>query len=325
MKFYDTHFDDYIETNKTNDLHPKLELLYKKFPESIHDFRNLIFYGPKGVGKYTQMLKSIKKYSPSELKYEKKIIVTYNKNIYYFKISDIHFEIDMSLLGCHSKMLWNEIYYNILDIVSAKVDNKVGIIVCKNFQDIHGELLDSFYSYMQTLNHRCISLKFILLTEEISFIPDNILNCCQVISVPRPTRSHYNKCLKTKLSSDFDIDEITNIKDILSQNIQNTKPYKTICNKIINEIVNIDDMKFNNFRDLLYDIFIYELDVTDCIWFILNSLIEKKKIKSNEMIDILTRTFSFLQYYNNNYRPIYHLENYICYLISKVHGYRESN
>ena len=260
MKFYDTHFDDYLETNKTNDLHPKLEMLYKKFPQSIYDFRNLIFYGPKGVGKYTQMLKSIKKYSPSELKYEKKIIISYNKNIHYFKISDVHFEIDMSLLGCQSKMLWNEIYYNILDIVSAKTD-KVGIIVCKNFHEIHGELLDSFYSYMQTLNHRSLSLKFILLTEEISFIPDNILNCCQIISVPRPTRSHYNKCLKTKLNGDFKLDEIVNIKDMHSPNINNSKPYKSICNKIINEIIEVDEMKFNNFRDLLYDIFIYDLDV----------------------------------------------------------------
>ena len=29
----------------------------------------------------------------------------------------------------------------------------------------------------------------------------------------------------------------------------------------------------------MYDIFIYELDVTDCVWFILNSLIERNKIK----------------------------------------------
>ena len=63
----------------------------------------------------------------------------------------------------------------------------------------------------------------------------------------------------------------------------------------------------------------------DCIWFILNSLIERNQVKNEEMIEILTRTFSLLQYYNNNYRPIYHLENYICYLISKVHGYRESD
>jgi len=350
MKIYDTHFDDYIESNKQCDLHPKLEVLYKKFPASIHNFRNLIFYGPKGVGKYTQMLKSIKRYSQSELKYEKKIIVSYNKSIYYFKISDIHFEIDMSLLGCQSKMLWNEIYYNILDIVSAKVD-KIGIIVCKNFHEIHGELLDTFYSYMQTLNQQAISLKFILLTEEISFIPDNILNCCQIISVPRPTKSQYNKCLKIKLHNDFDLNEIVNIKDLRHVNIiadthsathylneqvnnnetikindkNDTKPYKSICNKIIDEIINIDNLKFNHFRDLLYDIFIYDLDITDCIWYILNTLIERKNINNSEMIDILTRTFSFLQYYNNNYRPIYHLENYMCYLITKVHEYRESD
>ena len=328
MKLYDTHFDDYIESNKSCDLHPKLESLYKKFPSSIHDFRNLIFYGPKGVGKYTQMLKSIKHYSPSELKYEKKILVSYNKSIYYFKISDIHFEIDMSLLGCQSKMLWNEVYYNILDIVSAKTD-KIGIIVCKNFHEIHGELLDSFYSYMQTLNQQSICLKFILLTEEISFIPDNILNCCKIMSVPRPSKSQYNKCLKTKLQNDFKLDEIVNIKDMKNTNdnvnVNSIKPYKSVCNKIIDCMLNIDELKFNNFRDLLYDIFIYDLDITDCIWYILNDLIERKRIKNDEMAEILTRTFSFLQYFNNNYRPIYHLENYICYLISKVHGYGESD
>jgi len=42
---------------------------------------------------------------------------------------------------------------------------------------------------MQTLNQQSISLKFILLTEELSFIPENILNCCQVIPVPRPSKS----------------------------------------------------------------------------------------------------------------------------------------
>jgi len=234
----------------------------------------------------------------------------------------------MSLLGCQSKMLWNEVYYNILDIVSAKTD-KIGIIVCKNFHEIHGELLDSFYSYMQTLNQQSICLKFILLTEEISFIPDNILNCCKIMSVPRPSKSQYNKCLKTKLQNDFKLDEIVNIKDMKNTNdnvnVNSIKPYKSVCNKIIDCMLNIDELKFNNFRDLLYDIFIFDLDITDCIWYILNDLIERKRIKNDEMAEILTRTFSFLQYFNNNYRPIYHLENYICYLISKVHGYGESD
>jgi DNA replication protein DnaC len=72
MKFYESHFEEYIIENKRENLHPKLEKLYSKFPKEINKLRNLIFYGPSGVGKYTQMLKAIKKYSPSELKYEKK-------------------------------------------------------------------------------------------------------------------------------------------------------------------------------------------------------------------------------------------------------------
>ena len=271
MKFYETHFEEYIESNKEIDLHPRLTTIYKKIPSCINQFRNIIFYGPKGVGKYTQMLAAIKKYSPSKLKYEKKMIVTYNKNIYFFKISDIHFEIDMSLLGCQSKMLWNEVYCQIVDIISAKTE-KVGIIVCKYFHEIHSELLESFYSYMQTLNQQSISLKFIILTEELSFIPENIINCCQVISVARPSKSQYNKCLKSKLKKDIALDEITNIKNIQASITQLMKPYELTCNKIINQIIDIDNLKFNKFRDLLYEIFIYDLDITDCIWLYLTYL-----------------------------------------------------
>ena len=89
-------------------------------PSSIHSLKNLIYYGPSGVGKYTQMLKLLKKYSPSELKYEKKITVVYNKEQFFFKISDIHYEVDMSLLGCNSKLLWHDIYQQIVDSISAK-------------------------------------------------------------------------------------------------------------------------------------------------------------------------------------------------------------
>ena len=85
-----------------------------------------------------------------------------NKKEHVFKISDIHFEIDMELLGCNAKILWNVIYYNILDIISTKAD-LTGIIVCKNFHMIHSELLETFYSYMQTLLYRNVHIVFIRL------------------------------------------------------------------------------------------------------------------------------------------------------------------
>ena len=320
MKFYETHFEEYINENNRVNLHPKLNKIYDKFPKTLEEFKNIIFFGPNGTGKYTQMLKSIKKYSPSELKYEKKISLTYNKQQYFFKISDIHYEIDMSLLGCNSKLLWHEIYQQIIDIISAKID-KSGVIVCKYFHDIHNELLDNFYSYMQQNTSNTINLKFIIITEEISFIPDNILNCCEIININRPTKSSYIKCVKGKLPLNLKLENITNIKILHIYNEDLMLQYKIICNKIINNLININDLQYLKFRDILYDIFIYNLDITDCIWYILSSLIEVKLIKKEHLSKILFKTYTFFQYYNNNYRPIYHLENYLLYLAKLIHGF----
>lgn len=321
MKFLESHFDEYTnEVSKLN-LHPKLEKCWSKFPDTLDKMGNLIFYGPSGVGKYSQMLYSIKKYSPTELKYEKKLSLTYDKKQYYFKISDIHYEIDMSLLGCNSKLLWHDIYQQIVDILSIK-NNKTGIIVCKDFHHIHSELLENFYSYIQDNNSLSVNIKYILLTEEISFIPDSILNCCETINISRPTKAAYNKCSRKKISSDLKVENIVNIKYLHVSVDELMYPYKIICNKIIREMIEIDELKFLMFRDLLYDIFIYNLDITDCIWYILTTLIKLKKIKTNDMSNILLKTYNFLKYYNNNYRPIYHLESYLFYLISIIHGYK---
>ena len=323
MKFYDTHFEDYLLSHDKVSLHPKLSKFYKTFPDYLSKLKNIIFYGPKGVGKYTQMLAAIRRYSPTDLKYEKKISITYNKNIHFLKLSDIHFEVDMSLLGCNSKILWNEIYNHIVDAILAKSE-KTGIIVCKYFHEIHGELLETFYSYMQTLTNNKIDLKYILLTEEISFIPDNILNCCKLISVPRPSRSTYNLCLKSKIQKDLLLSDITNIKNIQASVTQLMRPYEVICMKIIEDILNIENLKLITIRDNLYDIFIYNLDITDCIWFIIEYLIEKDYLMNNDVTDVLCKTFTFLQYYNNNYRPIYHLESFIFYITNKIHGFGTS-
>jgi hypothetical protein len=321
MKFQETHFEEYINAiTKQINIHPKLEKIYSHFPSSIDKLGNLIFYGPSGVGKYSQMLYSIKRYSHSDLKYEKKLSIVFNKDVYFFKISDIHYEIDMSLLGCNSKLLWHDIYQQIVDIISAKSE-KSGIIVCKEFHNIHSELLENFYSYMQDNNASNINIRFILLTEELSFIPDNVLNCCEVINVSRPSKIAYTKCSKQKLPNDLKLENIANIKNLINENV-NSCPYKIICDKIIKEMINVNNLKFLKFRDYLYDIFIYNLDITDCIWYILTVLINEKHIKKEDMSKILLKTYIFLKYYNNNYRPIYHLESYLFYLVSIVHGFK---
>jgi DNA polymerase III delta prime subunit len=307
MKFHETAFEDYLHSNNTLSLHPKLDKLYKAFPPKIDDLKNLIFYGPPGVGKYTQVLAFINRYSPSQLKYEKKISVTYNKNTYFFKISDIHYEIDLSILGCHSKLLWNDVYNQIVDIVLVKKD-KIGIIVCKNFHEIHIELLESFYSYMQTVPNNSISLKFILLTEAISFIPDNIINCCKIINVPRPSRIQYNKCFNNLVKAPFALDEITNIKYLQSAISKPIQPYEVICNSIYTSIIKKETFNFATLREQLYDILIYNLNVDACIWFLVEKLIKEDRLNPSQLVKVLEKVFEFFRNYNNNYRPIYHLE-----------------
>lgn len=319
MKFHETHFEEYTHENMRENLHPKIQKIYNKLPNSLSELKNIILYGPSGTGKYTQMLNMVKKYSPSELKYEKKISIIYNKQQYFLKISDIHYEVDMSLLGCNSKLLWHEIYQQIVDVISAK-SHKSGIIVCKNFHDIHNELLENFYSYMQQNHMLSIDLKFLLVTKEISFINDNILNCCEVIKIARPTKSTYTKCVKCKFPSNILLKNITNIKLLHTYNEDLMLEYKIICNKIIKNIItSINELDFLKFRDILYDIFIYNLDITECVWYILSTLIDMKLINRENISPILIRTYCFFQYYNNNYRPIYHVENYLFYLAKVIH------
>jgi hypothetical protein len=318
MKFLDSHYEEYIQSVNNISLHPTLTKKLQSFPDNLNQVKNVIFYGPSGVGKYSQVLNCIKKYSSSELKYEKKLTVSFNKNNYFFKISDIHFEIDMSLLGCNSKLLWNEIYINIIDVLSARV-NKSGIILCKNFHKIHSELLECFYSYIQR-NNTDVNLVFFLVTENISFIPDNIINNFYTISIPRPTKLNYNKILNKKITGSTNVKDISNIKNELT----NTNSFRTnivkYVDKLYNVIDNPDTLKFTHFRDLIYDIFIYDMEIGYVLWLLLSKLILNNKLSQENLTSVYLDTFSFLQFYNNNYRPIYHLENYLYNLINKIHG-----
>jgi hypothetical protein len=350
MKFLDTHFDDYLASNKKCSLHPKINKLYESFPSKIDNLKNVIFYGPKGVGKYTQALTFIKKYSTSELKYEKRLTINSNKENFIIKMSDIHFEVDMSLLGCNSKVLWNDIYSQINDVVSTRFDT-TGIILCKYFHKIHSELLDIFYSYMQSQSFNKIKLIFFIITEHVSFIPDNILNNSQIINIPRPTITNYNKCLFPKtsnitpvafmnihnnsdstgqsklknISKISDTNKISNIKNITADISCLTNPHECVCNVIIGYIKNPNTITFLSFRDVLYEILIYELDINECIWYILTTLINENLLQNDSISDTLLKTYIFFQYYNNNYRPIYHLENYMYNLITTIHGFKTSS
>ena len=370
MKYHESTCNEYIQASKQFNLHPELSNLTKSMPASLSSLGNMIFYGPSGAGKYTQFLRFIEPYSEHRLKTEKMTVQT-EKQIYEYRISDVHYEIDMALLGCESKKLWNDSFFQIVDVVSAK-KSKAGIICCKNFHSIHSELLDVFYSYMQHCRTLSIHIVFVLLTEHVSFIPKRVLQCCKIIPVKRPDATFYeelsNYHLKYETSNptllekkthkgftnnvglvsrmfpvnnatqkrdeakdtdakpDLDPESILNLKEMRAyKRHHESMPkdvFNIVCDNIINEMTKHQEMRLLELRDHLYDILLYGLDVTECLWYILFCFVERGELTGSEdLSEVLTKINLFLKYYNNNYRPIYHLESIFIYLITKIYKY----
>tara|TARA_B100001250_G_C19793356_1_gene787600 strand:+ start:581 stop:1546 length:966 start_codon:yes stop_codon:yes gene_type:complete len=313
-------YDEYMKKNNIQNLHPELNNIINELPTDIYESKNIILYGPYNVGKYTQALKIASIYSPTNLKYEKKIIIPTNKNPFNIKISDVHFDIDMEILGYNSKSLWNDVYLQIIEIIKSRKINK-GIIICKNFHTINNELLEIFFSYMRDDN-----VSFILCTEHVSFIPNKILNICLKIDVKKPSQALINKCDNVKIASE-NTSEIfdNNIKinnDFSSHILNDTHVFNNRRNELIetitNNLINYKSIKFITLRDNIYNIFIYNIDIYSFLFDIINTLYNKNINNiQNDVQSILLELFYSLKYYNNNYRPIYHIEKYLLYL-SKV-------
>ena len=325
MKFQETTFDEYICASENYNLHPQYESIFENI--QTNNIGNTIFYGPPGSGKYTQVLNMLKYHSPSKLKYQTKMTITTEKTNYTYFISDVHYEIDMNLLGCNSKTLWYELFMQIIDIVYTK-QSKQGYIVCKNFHKIHTELLDIFYSYMQeyTTKHSHIRLNYILITEELGFIPNNILHSCRIIRIPKPSKKQLLEIVNNKkLLLEINTNEINNIKMIKNMCNHNKTELKNnmikICDEIINTIINPEILKYNDFRERIYDLLTYNIDIVYSIQYILFKLIKRIEIDKTIINKILDHTYISLKYYNNNYRPIYHIENILLYITSKINNY----
>ena len=116
---------------------------------------------------------------------------------------------------------------------------------------------------------------------------DNIVDCSEIINIPKPFKSNIIKCGKPE-PTQFETQIVENIiKTMRPQN------YVTIRNK-------------------LYNIFIYQANIYLCLWLLYKKL-GKKDI--NKMFHFL---LAFFHGYNNNYRHIYHTELFIynCMSIS---------
>lgn len=334
-------FFSICEESKRLNINNKNAVYYQNMSLSLSNISNFLLYGPPGSGKYTESLKIIRQFSPSQLKYEKRLLISSLKNEHIIKISDIHYEINMENLTCNSKIVFNDVYNYILDSIAIH-PYKCGIIVCKNFHTIDKELLEIFYSYMQKIINSTITVKFIILTDNISFIPANILQTCKILYYQKLSATNYLKLASkdnrkflreatatatatTMQSKDFlnNCDNINILKNfkLTANNLTHIDYKKKTCDIIVNIILQ-KKIDYVEIRNRLYDILILNLDIYECVYYILREIIMRNKDKDKDKDLNLTTTFpkvcEFFKYYNNNYRPIYHLESLVYFLIEEI-------
>jgi len=131
------------------------------------------------------------------------------------------------------------------------------------------------------------------------------------------------------LISSLNMNSVLNIKELnYFSKIESTEKmpddiFNIICDGVIEQMLAPDKLVHTIFRDSLYDILIYNLDTVECVWYILSYFIENEHLVGQDISDVLMRIYNFLKYFNNNYRPIYHLESIMHYIIIKTFKYDE--
>lgn len=338
MRFQETSCEEYARNVRARNLHPELAWLPRILPQPADPsrlflFPNLLVHGPPGAGKYSQVLSWLQPYSPTNLQYEKKVPVQLNKQTYVYRVSDIHCEIDMALLGCNAKLMWHEIYCQIVDMTLSR-PLKAAVVVCKNFHATHRELLEVFYSYMQQYNNTVAEispggdmfLRFILLSENVSFLPQPILRSCMRVAVARPSMQDI-RWMKSMYETTEDNDQLNffeNLKSDMSsspsegrKDVPLCRAYITLTQSIIQQVKDPANLDILQLRETIYDIFTYNLDVGRCVFSILSNVFESSEdVAPKNQAKIICGLYTFFQYYNNNYRPIYHLEKLFVSLVT---------
>jgi hypothetical protein len=239
--------------------------------------KNIILYGNNYLNNYVFSLSCLKPFSKSELKYSRRIVISYNGEDILFNISDIHFEVDFDLLGVNQYNIFLTLFHHIKENLIS--DKQVFYVVCLNFQEIKIELMNIFYSFLNESK-----IRFIILTNQISFMCDKIFQS-SVIKKIKGSVTHVNYGEQTQT------EKVTNI-------------------------ITQGNVSLFQLREQLYTFLTLNYKVHDCFANIIFNLIEISYINEENINNVLKMYNEFTEKYNNNYRPIYHLESFILFLIN---------
>ena len=259
------------------------------------DSKHTMIYGACSSANRSYALELLRPLSPSELRYERKISYRAEKHNVNIMVSDVHYEVDMSLLGRNARGTWQQVYTTIVDSIKANRSKK-GIILCKNFESCCADLVRVFFSYLQRPVVLLTPVRFIILTSHCSFIPNSIKLRCHTISLKTNGKARAVKLKWTPVS---------------------------LCKRILRCITGEVDIP--SLRNVLYEVQIYLFSLDKISWCLIQQVVEhrgkcQKPVSCEELSYIVRLAIECCYSYNVCYRPIFHLEKLALGLASIVDG-----
>ena len=298
-----------------------------------HQSQNRIYYNANEDKAYSLIRADIQG-DCSTIPHERVIPVETSKITYNMRISDIHYEIDIMVLGCNHRQLWDDIFVKIYDIVRSKPsEHRRGTIVVRGFQHVHTDLHDVFYGYMQRMRHdTTVGVSFSIQTTGVSFIHRNILDACEHVNVVmrygdmvgsgHPPINVQSSPLRKSMS-------LSKMKGLIDRSGDGTlgnlisNIHEKSCDELIEFILEDHDQHTKGImfsvRDKLYNIMFLYLDIHKCMWYIVCRLSEEIAANDDTMFKMTDAYIQCFSGFNTNYRPIYHLERFVVCLLRIVH------
>lgn len=248
------------------------------------DYYSIIMYDVDKCRNYSKTMKVLENISPSKMKYSRKKEILFNNNEYKFIMSDCHIEIDFNLLGVNETNIFIEVMNQIT--ITRLMTNGTFVIVLLNFECIKKELLKIMYSFMNK------KMKMIILTNQVGFIPETILENSYIKRWNREKTYDYKS---------FDIDYKSN--ELL-------KPMMNILEKTHSEV------NLLKTRNQCYEFLVKNNDIHFVLSCLVRECLRGGIIKSHDIIHVFHEFVHNIERYNNNYRSIFHVENFMYFLMS---------
>jgi len=145
---------------------------------------DLIVYGTNGSNKEEVVGSYLESISPSGLKYERKLVCETSRSQFFVRVSDIHYSLDLNLLGPAGLVMWNCIIDRIRESIAAS-GKREGLVVCYSVEGYSAETLDAIGQCLGDLMGRTVRVFFWFITSSMCCLPRRIAECCAVHRIPQ--------------------------------------------------------------------------------------------------------------------------------------------